>query len=111
MPKLEALRQAQLSMLHQTGPAGSDRGFERVDDTIAAGPVRVQPWLWAAWVLSGDPGDLSQVVPVTERVAGYGLPETAPRFLLSPWLLGGSAAVLGFALITFWLVRRNRPAA
>jgi CHAT domain-containing protein len=50
LSKLEALRQAQLSMLRE----GPDRGMEIVGAPKPAAPQRHPPFLWAAFVLSGD---------------------------------------------------------
>jgi CHAT domain-containing protein len=59
MPKLEALRQAQLWMLREgrSAPGGKDRGLKRIGkDPATDQPVtdRVPPYYWAAFVLSGD---------------------------------------------------------
>jgi CHAT domain-containing protein/Tfp pilus assembly protein PilF len=48
LPKLEALRQAQLATLRGSG----DRG--EVRDRAAAAPARQPPYTWSAFVLSGD---------------------------------------------------------
>ena len=48
--KLDALRQAQLSMLRE----GPDRGMQIVGAPRPAPPKRQPPFLWAAFVLSGD---------------------------------------------------------
>ena len=50
MGKLEALREAQLAMLH--GDIG--RGAGGVAPRPDAKPARASPRAWAAWVLSGD---------------------------------------------------------
>jgi len=46
MGKLDAPRQAPLSILRSREGLPHDRG-----------PGRTPPWLWAAWVRSGAPGD------------------------------------------------------
>jgi CHAT domain-containing protein len=51
MPKLEALRAAQLTMLRQ----GINRGLEMVRDQPPDAARRLPPYYWAAFVLSGDP--------------------------------------------------------
>jgi CHAT domain-containing protein len=54
---LEALRQAQLRMLCGSGIAGQARGVGAPEPGLVAEKrARVHPRLWAAWVLSGDPG-------------------------------------------------------
>lgn len=52
LPRGEALRQAQLSMLR----AGTDRGYASrgIDPVDVADSGRVPPYYWAAFVLSGD---------------------------------------------------------
>jgi CHAT domain-containing protein len=69
---LEALRQAQLSILNGTGGTSQARGV----DAPEPGPVeerraRAHPRFWAAWVLSGDPGILTDVT-ARHLVAGEG---------------------------------------
>jgi CHAT domain-containing protein len=62
LPPLEALRQAQLDILRQTPEPTQPRGpglVKPVPENTAAG--RTHPRLWAAWILSGDPGDLSRL--------------------------------------------------
>lgn len=52
LPKLEALRQAQLEMLRRevpTRPLGKGLVLRP-----HGGARRVPPWVWAAWTLSGD---------------------------------------------------------
>jgi hypothetical protein len=60
LPPLEALRRAQLSVLGGGAGSGGLRGPGSVEHGPAAqAPGRAPPRLWAAWVLSGDPGDLA----------------------------------------------------
>jgi CHAT domain-containing protein len=62
LPKLEALRRAQLTMLRGVGPGGEKRGLDlgKIEPAKPGrDPIRAQPALWAAWVLSGDPGQLN----------------------------------------------------
>jgi CHAT domain-containing protein/Flp pilus assembly protein TadD len=59
--RLEALRQAQLSLLRGEVATSSERGVGEPTH-LASGTEkkgRVPPRLWAAWVLSGDPGELA----------------------------------------------------
>lgn len=55
MGKLEALRQAQLSILKEANSGLGDRGPGN-KQRIRTKSGRAHPRLWAAWVLSGDPG-------------------------------------------------------
>jgi CHAT domain-containing protein len=71
MGKLQALRQAQLAMLNRSSE--SSRSGDRGPGAIVPQPsdttrARARPELWAAWVLSGDPGDLSFVTEPSESV-------------------------------------------
>lgn len=62
----EALRQAQLSLLQQSRTASAERALVATGESAGGpGPATAHPWLWAPWVLSGDPGDLTNVQPVT----------------------------------------------
>jgi CHAT domain-containing protein len=56
LPKIEALRQAQLKMLREYDPQkGTLRGVGGVRQLDTDGkPERLPPFYWAAWVLSGD---------------------------------------------------------
>jgi CHAT domain-containing protein len=58
-PPLESLRRAQLTILRQ--------------DAVARLPLMQRTWYWAAWALSGDPGDLH-----TMAVAGNDAPPESP---------------------------------
>jgi CHAT domain-containing protein len=56
LPKLEALRQAQLRMLHDYDPSQMkllSRGLD-VGEGEAVAHKRGSPYYWAAFVLSGD---------------------------------------------------------
>jgi CHAT domain-containing protein len=54
MSKLAALRQAQLWMIRQGGRAGTLRGAVREDEVSERSSGRAAPFVWAAFVLSGD---------------------------------------------------------
>lgn len=57
LPKLEAMRQAQLAMLQGRGGSSTGRGLDLLEpEPGEMGSARISPRLWAAWVLSGDPG-------------------------------------------------------
>jgi len=62
MGPAKALRQAQLALLHRQDAAGPVRGFEIVEGDEPT-PRQPHPSLWAAWVLSGDPGKLADLEP------------------------------------------------
>jgi CHAT domain-containing protein/tetratricopeptide (TPR) repeat protein len=115
LSRLEALRQAQLAMLHSSG-----RG---ANAARAAGPERpidpgaeARPWpepgappvLWAAWVLSGDPGDLACTITDDSAVNSPSPPVSKNSrpiwLLLAVAVLGGS----GTWLALFMRRRRAR---
>jgi CHAT domain-containing protein len=65
MGKLEALRQAQLSILNDENLGSHVRGpgAGRVPRLDASESPRADARLWAAWMLSGDPGPVSVSLP------------------------------------------------
>ena len=108
--KLEALRQAQLSILNgrpnlstPRGPGVSRQDIKTDDPTTG----RTSPRLWAAWVLSGDPGDgflLDEASPL-EPTAGTVLAEVSPEPESRTYLyiiLG--AAIFGMVVIATLLL-------
>jgi hypothetical protein len=105
LPRLEALRQAQLALLHGQGGGGPGRG----PDLAKVGPItgvtgtaRAAPREWAAWVLSGDPGDLSQVRPVAVAPMQPPLavaPSTEEAGLEPIWLYAGLGGLMVLALV------------
>jgi CHAT domain-containing protein len=141
LPKLQALQQAQLTILRNPDLVAK-RGKELrellakrgvLDSALAARglgkeahelpphdpdqPSRSHPALWAAFVLSGDPGDLSKIeMPsVSPNAGGEGRPgppavEVRPEEPSGAWLyiamVAGSA--LGLLLVGVWAVRRFR---
>jgi CHAT domain-containing protein len=76
LPKLEALRQAQLALLRRGGSDSGLRGIDLVSEPQLkdSRPASASPRLWAAWVLSGDPGEL----PVEPAVVATAGPATEP---------------------------------
>ncbi len=81
LPPLEALRQAQLAILRHAPEPTRMRGpgtVKRVPETASSSPAH--PRLWAAWVLSGDPGDLAQLsaADTTERGMEFTADRTDP---------------------------------
>jgi CHAT domain-containing protein len=107
LPKLEALRQAQLSVLYDLPESSVSRGAEVVRENRAnAATVRADPRLWAAWVLSGDPGDLSQIAPVVAPATGTTpSAETRSAFYLVAIAVAGLLLVGVAALV--WKRRRS----
>jgi CHAT domain-containing protein/Tfp pilus assembly protein PilF len=81
---LEALRQAQLNLLR--GPGGG---------------AQAHPRLWAAWVLSGDPGPLPPPAPAVIAAAG-------PAEAWAPAVLLAGGGVVGVLLLLSALARRPR---
>jgi CHAT domain-containing protein len=61
IPPAEALRQAQLHILRFGVDQSQGRGLEPVDakNAPASGNRTTNPRLWAAWIMSGDPGGLA----------------------------------------------------
>lgn len=94
--KLEAMRNAQLAA----------RG--RIDRP--AGPDPLPPYYWAAWVLSGDPGDVSGLrnpaKPSAVTMAKNGLSVRSRWPASTGWVLGGVGA-LGLVAIIFLAARRQ----
>jgi len=102
---LDALRQAQLALLREESEASPARAVgepERAGGTPAANPRR-----WAAWVLSGDPGDVAGLEPAPVPVAA-----AQPSGQSATWLLvvggGYSSALLLGACLAAWQVHRRR---
>jgi CHAT domain-containing protein/tetratricopeptide (TPR) repeat protein len=81
LPKLEALRQAQLSMLYDLPDSSLPRGLEIIDSPP---DKRASPRLWAAWVLSGAPGDLSQVASIASAAPPAVAAPTAAAAMVEP---------------------------
>jgi len=115
LPKLEALRQAQLSVLYDLPDSSLPRGLEILDRRPDAS-AHASPRLWAAWVLSGAPGDLSRVASVASAApASSAAPAAAaaveePRASFPFWLvlLAGGLLVLTLAA---WQWRRRAQRA
>jgi CHAT domain-containing protein len=103
LPPLEALRQAQLSIL--TDGAGSTRqrgpGSEKpipADTKLA----RAHPRLWAAWVLSGDPGELTVAAPAPIESEPPPPAESEPPVRWAIWVAGGSLTAVLLASLALW---------
>jgi CHAT domain-containing protein/tetratricopeptide (TPR) repeat protein len=107
LPKLEALRQAQLSLIRGNVAAGPARGFERVAETgQVQAPVAASPRLWAAWVLSGDPGDLRELLAALAAPAAS--PPRLERESDSRMTLVAIGFVAIYVALFAWLSRRQR---
>jgi CHAT domain-containing protein len=89
-PTLQALREAQLEILNGTDVLELEPGQSETGTPLRAG--RRPPWLWAAWVFSGDPGVRP---PAPEPVRSWWIPLLA---------LGTTVAVGG----GLWYRRRRR---
>jgi tetratricopeptide (TPR) repeat protein/CHAT domain-containing protein len=115
LPKLEALRQAQLALLRgQSSGDGRTRApdLKGIGAGQGKGTARAGAHLWAAWVLSGDPGDLSTIRPVSaapdspraEAAPAAGQPRSR-RY----WLDLTVGGVLGGILLALvWVMWRRR---
>ena len=109
LPPLEALRRAQLSILNgEIGPGGERRGFGEPEPAAdVPGRGRVSPRYWAAWVLSGDAGDLSPAAftPASPRPQEGTVTRPGPDWR---WF-AAAAALLALGLFAGWLaVRKGR---
>ena len=116
MGKLQALRQAQLSILNQPGESSQsgDRGPGAVVPQPADATLgHARPELWAAWVLSGDPGDLSFAIQppesVTSTAAAAVKPVNTDPAATIPTLVYIVAASVSLVLLVgmAWYVRRR----
>lgn len=110
MSKGEALRQAQLSMLHAARASSGKRGLDFLDPADQPASNSRQVWQWAAWTLSGDPGDVAQV-----KIAGRKAPAATSRAssLAAPadggfWLIGAGVLVLVLGRFAVWQASRWR---
>lgn len=113
-----ALRQAQLRVLAGAkSGAGPRRSFVQDEpETATSRSPKLSPSLWAAWVLSGDPGELTETLESLKHendpapVAAVALPAPAadpkPR---SPWLSASLAvAALAVVLALAGMLRRRQ---
>jgi CHAT domain-containing protein/tetratricopeptide (TPR) repeat protein len=117
MGKLQALRQAQLAMLNRSSE--SSRSGDRGPGAIVPQPsdttrARARPELWAAWVLSGDPGDLSFVTEPSESVTSMVpvpvRPATAnPATTISTlaYIVAASVSLVLLVGLAWYVRRRN----
>lgn len=113
LPLLEALRQAQLDLLRD-GPSSSKlRGPGQVKSVPeSASPSRTHPRLWAAWVLSGDPGDLTRLAAADSRQKETVFADAPPDPIAEPktpaWLFGLGAGLLAVVLLLLAVIRNRR---
>jgi hypothetical protein len=115
LPRLEALRQAQLALMHGEIGSRPSRSFGEIEPSQATGPARAAPRVWAAWVLSGDPGDLSGIHPVVLADSDSSpsqpgpLAETEGLRLFWPYAAGGLLVMVALGLLVARRVRHRRP--
>jgi tetratricopeptide (TPR) repeat protein len=113
---LEALRQAQLDIQHGGAVAGKPRGIGETEPDPEPGAVsiaRPHPKFWAAWILSGDPGEPpsgpdDETGPIADAPAPA---EGGPA--ISGRLLALSVLLLASPVVIAWLRMRRarrRPA-
>jgi CHAT domain-containing protein/tetratricopeptide (TPR) repeat protein len=105
---LEALRQAQLSTLRGGTVAGEVRGIGAAEpEPVTSTFARTHPRFWAAWVLSGDPGESSRRpnADPSPNVAANGAPKEGPT---SHWPLLALPVVLLVALAQIAWLRMRR---
>jgi hypothetical protein len=107
---LEALRQAQLNTLRGGTAGGENRGIGASEpEPLTLTVARTHPRFWAAWVLSGDPGESSNRPNADQSpyVAVSGVPKEGPmnhRLLLAlPVVL-----LIALTLIAWLRMRRVR---
>jgi hypothetical protein len=107
---LEALRQAQLSTLRGGTVAGQGRGIGAVElEPVTLTVARTHPRYWAAWVLSGDPGELPSG-PRAEQTPSVAAGVAAKRGPTNHWYILAFPVVLlvALALIAWLRLRRVR---
>jgi CHAT domain-containing protein len=111
--RLEALRQAQLAVLREPGAAGGGgRGVvHTAGPAEATREARTPPRLWAAWVLSGDPGEPAAAAPeapaaATVPVASVANATPAGR-LWWPFYAGAGVVLAGMAAVGIGVARRR----
>jgi tetratricopeptide (TPR) repeat protein/CHAT domain-containing protein len=111
MGRLEALRQAQLSVLREPGPSeGAGRGVVHTARPAEAVGGRTPAPLWAAWVLSGDPGEpAATAAPETVAVpaGSVAVPVPAARSRWPLYAGGGGAVLVALAAVGLSLARRR----
>jgi CHAT domain-containing protein len=116
--KLEALRQAQLVLLRSNDPrqgrvrsAGAERPVAPAQGAQAWPEKRLPPFFWAAWVLSGDPGDLFQgsPSPPLETTEAQAVDAVVPKATFASifWYLSVGGTLVGGVLVLALLVRRG----
>jgi CHAT domain-containing protein/Tfp pilus assembly protein PilF len=107
---LQAMRQAQLSILRGQPVTSVPRELGPAEPASpGTKKARAHPWLWAAWVLSGDPGDLT---PPAEEPSGPAPPAAVAGASETTWvyfLLGGGLVVLAGG--AGWKILRGRRRA
>lgn len=113
MPLLEALRQAQLDILRQAPSSTKLRGPGQVKAVPEnASQSRAHPRLWAAWVLSGDPGDLTRLAAAdtrqTETVFADAPSDPVAESKTPVWHYALGAGLLAVVLLLLVTIRNRR---
>jgi CHAT domain-containing protein len=117
LPLLEALRQAQLDMLRHGSSSTTLRGPGQVKPVPEnTSKSRAHPRLWAAWVLSGDPGDLTRLAAADTRqketVFAAAPPDSEEPTKTPIWPFGLGAGVVAVVLLLLAAIRhRQAPSA
>lgn len=106
MPKIEALRQAQLSILNDSKIA--DLRFRGPGNTnVPMNPTnqngKTHPMFWAAWVISGDPQSMSAITTIGPTVT---LNDSDAQNLNPAWL--ALLVVAGALGVGAWRLRKRR---
>jgi CHAT domain-containing protein len=117
MPKASALAEAKHWL--RTLPADEvDRlardlsPSSRAPEVSSTAPVRprpptyAHPHYWAGFILIGDPGDVSQAIPVLAELSQTEATPTEVGARLWPWLAGGAVVLVGMGGVWRW--RRGR---
>jgi tetratricopeptide (TPR) repeat protein/CHAT domain-containing protein len=109
MGRLEALRQAQLTVLREPAASGgAGRGVVHTGRPVEAAGARTPAPLWAAWVLSGDPGEPAAMMEAPKEVVVPAAPVVTAGRSWWPLYAGGGAVLLCLAAVGLWLTRRAR---
>jgi CHAT domain-containing protein len=103
--RLEALRAAQLKLLRGQGGASGLRGVGAPEFPVDPSVTQSgrPPRFWAAWVLSGEPGELLLDQPEASEPEADALPATVSRWGVIGMALGTALVVaLGALGVYFW---------
>lgn len=112
-PPMIALREAQLKVMGSVKSGGVTRSFvQNAPDTPAS---NISPALWAAWVMSGDPGNISETLNWLRRdgiqpiapAASLVPPQIQPQSYFLPLIVGLGIAS-GLLAVIIFIRRRSR---